>query len=138
MSNQVIYLITTWAIPAIIAITFHEAAHGFAAHQLGDDTAWRLGRVTLNPVRHIDLYGTILLPGVLLLLGSPVLFGYAKPVPVNFAWSHRHAPASESALSSSAQRGVSAPACFEAAVSVRRLLWSAFPLLCPWAQGAAS
>jgi Zn-dependent protease len=85
VSNQVIYLITTWAIPAIIAITFHEAAHGFAAHQLGDDTAWRLGRVTLNPVRHIDLYGTILLPGVLLLLGSPVLFGYAKPVPVNFA-----------------------------------------------------
>jgi Zn-dependent protease len=85
VSNQVIYLITTWAIPAIIAITFHEAAHGFAPHQLGDDTAWRLGRVTLNPVRHIDLYGTILLPGVLLLLGSPVLFGYAKPVPVNFA-----------------------------------------------------
>jgi Zn-dependent protease len=85
VSNQVIYLITTWAIPAIIAITFHEAAHGFAAHQLGDDTAWRLGRVTLNPVRHIDLYGTILLPGMLLLLGSPVLFGYAKPVPVNFA-----------------------------------------------------
>lgn len=85
MSNQTIYLITTWAIPAIIAITFHEAAHGFAARQLGDDTAWRLGRVTLNPVRHIDPFGTILLPGMLLLLGSPVLFGYAKPVPVNFA-----------------------------------------------------
>jgi Zn-dependent protease len=85
VSNQAIYLITTWAIPAIIAITFHEAAHGFAARQLGDDTAWRLGRVTLNPVRHIDPFGTILLPGMLLLLGSPVLFGYAKPVPVNFA-----------------------------------------------------
>jgi hypothetical protein len=84
VSNQAIYLITTWAIPAIVAITFHEAAHGFAAHQLGDDTAWRLGRVTLNPLRHIDPFGTILLPGMLLLLGAPVLFGYAKPVPVNF------------------------------------------------------
>ena len=84
MSNQAIYLITTWAIPVIIAITFHEAAHGFVAHQLGDDTAWRLGRVSVNPIRHIDPFGTILMPGMLLLLGSPVLFGYAKPVPVNF------------------------------------------------------
>ena len=84
MSNQAIYLFTTWAIPVIIAITFHEAAHGFVAHQLGDDTAWRLGRVSLNPIRHIDPFGTILLPGMLLLLGAPVLFGYAKPVPVNF------------------------------------------------------
>jgi Zn-dependent protease len=85
VSNQAIYLFTTWAIPVIIAITFHEAAHGFAAHRLGDDTAWRLGRVTLNPIRHIDPFGTILLPGMLLLVSSPVLFGYAKPVPVNFA-----------------------------------------------------
>ncbi len=84
MSNQAIYLFTTWAIPVIIAITFHEAAHGFVAHQLGDDSAWRLGRVSLNPIRHIDPFGTILLPGMLLLLGAPVLFGYAKPVPVNF------------------------------------------------------
>jgi Zn-dependent protease len=84
VSNQAIYLITTWALPVIIAITFHEAAHGFVAHQLGDDTAWRLGRVSINPVRHIDPFGTILLPGMLLLVGAPVLFGYAKPVPVNF------------------------------------------------------
>ena len=84
MSNQGIYLFTTWAIPVILAITFHEAAHGFAAHRLGDDTAWRLGRVTLNPVKHIDPFGTILLPGMLLLVSSPFLFGYAKPVPVNF------------------------------------------------------
>jgi Zn-dependent protease len=84
VSNQAIYLFTTWAIPVIIAITFHEAAHGFVAHQLGDDTAWRLGRVSVNPIRHIDPFGTILMPGMLLLLGSPVLFGYAKPVPVNF------------------------------------------------------
>jgi Zn-dependent protease len=85
VGNQTIQLITVWAIPVIIAVTFHEAAHGFAAHRLGDDTAWRLGRVTLNPIRHIDPFGTILLPGMLLLVGAPILFGYAKPVPVNFA-----------------------------------------------------
>jgi Zn-dependent protease len=79
-----IYAASTWAIPLIIAITFHEAAHGFVARILGDDTAARLGRVSLNPVKHIDPFGTILLPGLLLLTGSPFLFGYAKPVPVNF------------------------------------------------------
>ena len=84
MGTNAIYLITIWAIPVIIAITFHEAAHGYVAHLLGDDTAWRLGRVSLNPVKHIDPFGTILLPGVLLLLHAPFLFGYAKPVPVNF------------------------------------------------------
>jgi Zn-dependent protease len=90
-----------WALPAIIAITFHEAAHGFAARLLGDDTAWRLGRATFNPLKHIDPVGTILLPGLLLFLHSPFLFGYAKPVPVNFRalrnprrWSQRRARAS--------------------------------------------
>jgi len=75
---------SAWVIPVIIAITFHEAAHGFVARLLGDDTAWRLGRVSFNPLKHIDTFGTILLPGLLLLLPSPFLFGYAKPVPVNF------------------------------------------------------
>jgi len=75
---------SAWVIPVIIAITFHEAAHGFVARLLGDDTAWRLGRVSFNPLKHIDTFGTILLPGLLLLLRSPFLFGYAKPVPVNF------------------------------------------------------
>jgi Zn-dependent protease len=84
LNTNVIYLATIWVIPIIIAITFHEAAHGFVAHLLGDDTAWRLGRVSFNPVNHIDPFGTILLPGILLLLHSPFLFGYAKPVPVNF------------------------------------------------------
>lgn len=84
MTGNTIYLVTIWALPAIIAITFHEAAHGFAAHLLGDDTAWWLGRVSLNPLRHIDPFGTVLLPGMLLLLHAPFLFGYAKPVPVNF------------------------------------------------------
>jgi Zn-dependent protease len=78
------YAASTWVIPVIIAITFHEAAHGFVALHFGDETAWRLGRVTLNPLKHVDPFGTILLPGILLLLRSPFLFGYAKPVPVNF------------------------------------------------------
>ena len=84
MGADAIYLATVWAIPVIIAITFHEAAHGFVAHLLGDDTAWRLGRVSFNPLKHVDPFGTILLPGILLLLRSPFIFGYAKPVPVNF------------------------------------------------------
>ena len=84
MTPDAIYLATIWILPVIIAITFHEAAHGFAANLLGDDTAARLGRVSLNPIRHIDPFGTILLPGVLLLMHAPFLFGYAKPVPVNF------------------------------------------------------
>jgi Zn-dependent protease len=73
------------ALPAIFAITFHEAAHGFVAYQLGDDSAWRMGRVTFNPLRHIDPIGTILIPLVLLLSGTGFLFGYAKPVPVSFS-----------------------------------------------------
>jgi len=82
--GPLLYMISIWALPAIVAITFHEAAHGFAARLFGDDTAWRLGRVTFNPLRHIDPIGTILLPAVLLFLRSPFLFGYAKPVPINF------------------------------------------------------
>jgi Zn-dependent protease len=73
-----------WVLPLLFAITFHEAAHGFVAHRLGDDTAWQLGRVSFNPLRHIDPFGTVLLPAMLLLSHSPFLFGYAKPVPVNF------------------------------------------------------
>ncbi len=72
-------------IPILLAITLHEAAHGYAALRYGDDTALRAGRISLNPLRHIDPIGTLLLPGFLLLVGSPVLFGYAKPVPVNFS-----------------------------------------------------
>jgi Zn-dependent protease len=82
--NITAYQLSVWVLPLIIAITFHEAAHGFVAHRLGDDTAYVLGRVSFNPIRHIDPFGTILLPGVLLLSHSPFLFGYAKPVPVRF------------------------------------------------------
>jgi len=82
--ENTIYLLTIWALPVIIAITFHEAAHAYAARLLGDDTAARLGRVSLNPLKHIDPFGTVLLPGLLLLTQAPFLFGYAKPVPVNY------------------------------------------------------
>lgn len=75
---------TTWILPVIFAVTFHEAAHGIAAYQLGDDTALRAGRVSLNPLNHIDPFGTLLLPALMILTRVPFLFGYAKPVPVNF------------------------------------------------------
>ena len=78
------YDLSVWVLPLIIAITFHEAAHGFVAHALGDDTAWKLGRVSFNPLKHIDPFGTLMMPAILLLSHSPFLFGYAKPVPVNF------------------------------------------------------
>ena len=82
--NISLYDISVWILPLVIAITFHEAAHAFAAYRLGDNTAWQLGRVSFNPLKHIDPFGTLILPGVLLLSHSPFLFGYAKPVPVNF------------------------------------------------------
>jgi len=79
-----IYTASTWIIPILIAITFHEAAHAYAAWKLGDDTAHRLGRVTFDPFKHVDLFGTILLPALLFLTKAPFLFGWAKPVPVAF------------------------------------------------------
>ena len=80
-----LHVASVWVIPVIVAITFHEAAHGWVADRLGDDTARRMGRVTFNPLRHVDAFGTVVLPGLLLLLRAPFVFGYAKPVPVNFA-----------------------------------------------------
>jgi Zn-dependent protease len=80
---EYLQLATVLALPMLTAIPLHEAAHGLAARQLGDDTAYRLGRVSLNPLRHIDPFGTIILP-LLLLISAHFAFGYAKPVPVNF------------------------------------------------------
>ena len=82
--NISLYDVSVWVLPLLLAITFHEAAHAFVAHRLGDNTAWQLGRVSFNPLRHIDPFGTVILPGILLMAHSPFLFGYAKPVPVNF------------------------------------------------------
>ena len=88
MIENVIQIICVYAIPLIFAITLHEAAHGWAARKLGDDTAWILGRVTANPVPHIDPVGTVLVPGALVLMsaltgGAGFVFGWAKPVPIN-------------------------------------------------------
>jgi Zn-dependent protease len=82
--NISLYAISVWVLPLLVAITFHEAAHAFVADKLGDSTARQLGRVSFNPLKHIDPFGTVILPAVLLLSHSPFLFGYAKPVPVNF------------------------------------------------------
>ncbi len=83
--SQIIQTVAIYAIPVIFAITLHEAAHGYAAKQFGDNTAYALGRVTLNPIKHIDPMGTIVVPLLLYFATSgSFLFGYAKPVPVRF------------------------------------------------------
>lgn len=82
--EETILKIALWALPVLIAIVFHEVAHGWVAYRLGDPTAARMGRLTLNPLAHVDLFGTVLLPLLLIIANSPFLFGYAKPVPVNF------------------------------------------------------
>ena len=79
LTNTLIY-----GVPAVLAITLHEAAHGYAALQKGDHTAKRAGRLSLNPFRHVDPFGTFILPAVLIFTHAPFIFGYAKPVPVNF------------------------------------------------------
>ncbi len=81
---ELIHTATTWVLPVLFAITLHEASHGWVAWKLGDDTAYKLGRVTFNPFAHIDRFGTVILPLMLLVMRVPFLFGYAKPVPVRF------------------------------------------------------
>jgi len=82
--QQFIYTASIWILPVLISITIHEAAHGYVANLLGDDTAKKLGRVTLNPFKHIDKFGTVILPLLLIVIKSPFIFGWAKPVPVKF------------------------------------------------------
>lgn len=106
---QSLLLILIIAPPAVLAITVHEAAHGWAAHRLGDPTAWLLGRVTFNPLRHVDPIGTVVVPLLILLmskslLGVPFLFGWAKPVPVN--WRRLRNPRRDMALVAAAGPGV--------------------------------
>lgn len=79
-----LYTASTWIIPALLAITLHEAAHGYAAMYFGDPTAKEQGRISLNPFKHVDPFGTFILPAILILTRSPFVFGWAKPVPVNF------------------------------------------------------
>ena len=82
--ENIAYLASIWVLPVLFAITLHEAAHGWVAWRLGDPTAKMLGRVSFNPLRHVDLFGTILLPAMLVFIRAPFLFGWAKPVPVDF------------------------------------------------------
>jgi Zn-dependent protease len=82
--EETIRQIAIWAVPLLVAVVFHELAHGWVANRLGDPTAARLGRLSLNPLVHIDLFGSIFIPLTLILSHSPFVFGYAKPVPVNF------------------------------------------------------
>lgn len=79
-----LFVASTWVLPVLLAVTFHEAAHGWVADKLGDPSARLAGRISANPIRHVDPFGTVVLPGLLLVLSSPVLFGWAKPVPVDF------------------------------------------------------
>src|SRR5262245_37159319 len=83
MEFNLVQTIAIYALPVIFAITLHEAAHGYVARRFGDSTAYMLGRVTLNPIKHIDPLGTVVLP-IVTLAFSPFMFGWAKPVPVNF------------------------------------------------------
>lgn len=88
--NSLFFRISTWVLPIFLAVPIHEAAHGWVAWKLGDDTAFRQGRVTFNPIKHIDPFGTIILPALMLFAsGGSAAFGYAKPVPVNF-WNLRN------------------------------------------------
>ena len=82
--SGVMQQLSIWALPVLVAVILHELAHGYSAYLLGDPTAARMGRLTLNPLAHIDLFGTLLLPFLLIMTGAPFLFGYAKPVPVDF------------------------------------------------------
>ena len=111
------YQISTWILPALVAITLHEAAHGFVAWRLGDDTAKRLGRVTFNPLKHVDPFGTVILPAMLLLAsGGRMMFGFAKPVPVNFTRLRR--PRRDMVLVAAAGPGINIAMAIAAATAV--------------------
>ena len=83
-----IYTLTTWIIPLLLCIILHEVAHGYVALKLGDKTAWLMGRLNLNPAKHFDIVGCLIVPVFLWLIKSPMLFGWAKPVPVDFSRLH--------------------------------------------------
>jgi len=95
-SLSIVQTIAVWALPVIFAITLHEVAHGWVARYLGDSTAHKLGRLSLNPLRHVDPVGTVLIPGMLLAFGGGFLFGWAKPVPVD--WRNFRKPRTDMAL----------------------------------------
>ncbi len=123
-----VYRLSVWVLPVLFAITLHEAAHGYIAWKLGDDTAYRAGRVSFNPLRHIDRFGTILLPAILLIgSGGSFMFGYAKPVPVAFHRLRR--PRSDMVWVALAGPGTNLALAFAAAIAFH---------LVPWFPGAVA
>jgi len=124
-----IYSASTWIVPILIAITFHEAAHAYAAWKLGDDTAYRLGRVTFNPLKHVDLFGTILLPALLFLTKAPFLFGWAKPVPV--AFGRLGSPRRDMAIVAMAGPLMNVMLAFASALLLR-IVWLMPEAIAPW------
>ena len=117
--NETLFQILTLALPLIFAIVFHEVAHGYVAKLLGDPTASEEGRLTLNPLRHVDIFGTVLMPGMLALAHLPV-FGFAKPVPVN-KWKLRN-PRRDMMLVAAAGPGINLVMALVAAVGIGLLV----------------
>lgn len=126
--NAALYQAATLVLPMVFAIVFHEVAHGWTARALGDATASQLGRLSLNPLKHVDPVGTLLLPGALKLLGLPV-FGWAKPVPVNFAQLRN--PKRDMALVAAAGPGMNFALAAVAAIAFGLLLRTVGPALEP-------
>ena len=120
--NSILFTASVWVLPVLIAVTIHEAAHGWVAWRRGDETAYRLGRVTFNPIKHIDPFGTVLMPAMLLLFsGGQMMFGYAKPVPVNF-W-RLYKPRLDMVLVAIAGPGVNLILAFVSALLFHTLDW---------------
>jgi Zn-dependent protease len=121
--------LSVWLLPVVLAITFHEAAHGWMAERCGDNTARLMGRVTFNPLKHVDPFGTLILPGLLLLIKAPFLFGYAKPVPVNFGRLNR--PKRDMVFVALAGPGVNVLLAFAAALLLHPAAYLP-PVLAAW------
>jgi len=117
-----LFTASVWVIPIILAVTLHEAAHGYVAWRLGDDTAKLLGRVTFNPLKHVDAMGTVVVPALLLLSGAPFLFGWAKPVPVNFMGLAN--PRRDMVLVAAAGPGVNLALALISAVLLHAVAWA--------------
>jgi Zn-dependent protease len=119
-------ILSVYLVPLVLAITMHEAAHALVADRLGDPTARQLGRVSLNPLVHVDPVGTLVLPGILLLTGSPFLFGWAKPVPVRFGYL-RH-PRRDMALVALAGPGINILMALAAGLALHLTAYSSAPV----------
>lgn len=118
--NGALDILSVWALPVVLAVTLHEAAHGWVAWKLGDPTAYARGRVTFNPLKHVDPFGTVVLPLLLFLSSAPFLFGYARPVPVNFRALGR--PRRDMVLVALAGPGINLALALLAAILLRGLL----------------